>query len=118
MELLAVALSLLLTLLAVIVGLAKVQHLPASIDIRDRSGVAPAVWTASGWIELIAAAFLVVGVFAVHEAAIVAALVLALSYGLLALRQLSKRLPLAAATPALVLCVLGGATAASIVAAG
>jgi len=29
-----------------------------------------------------------------------------------------KRLPLAVATPALVLCVLGGATAASIVAAG
>lgn len=118
MELVAVALSLLLTLLAVIVGLAKVQRLPASIDIRDGSGVAPAVWTVSGWVELVAAAFLVVGIFAAHEAAIVASLVLALSYGLLALRQLSKRLPIAVATPALVLCVLAGLTAAFIVAAG
>jgi uncharacterized membrane protein YphA (DoxX/SURF4 family) len=117
-ELLAVVLSLLLTLLAVMVGLAKVQRLPASIDIRDRSGVAPAVWTTSGWIELVAAAFLVVGVFAAHEAAIVASLVLALSYLLLALRQLSRRLPIATATPALVLGVLGGATAVSIIAAG
>ena len=118
MELLAVGLSLLLTLLAVIVGLAKVQSLPASIEVRNRSGVAPVFWTTSGWVELVAAGFLVVGIFAAHEAAIVASLVLAVSYGLLALRQLTHRLPLAAATPALVLCALGGATAISIVAAG
>lgn len=118
MELLAVSLSLLLTLLAVIVGLAKVQRLPASNDVRDRSGLTPVVWSTSGWVELVAAGFLVVGIFAAHEAAVVAALVLALSYGLLAIRQLSNRLPVAAATPALVLCALGGATAAAIVAAG
>ncbi len=118
MELLAVGLSLLLTLLAVVVGLAKVQRLPASIDVRNRSGVTPVFWIASGWVELVAAGFLVVGIFAAHEAAVVASLVLAVSYGLLALRQLAKRLPLAAATPALVLCALGGATAISIGAAG
>ncbi|MEO8105994.1 MAG: hypothetical protein ABI720_01645 [Actinomycetes bacterium] len=118
MELVAVGLSLLLTLLAVIVGMAKVQRLPASAEVRDRANVAPAIWTVSGWVELVAGGFLVVGIFAAHEAAILASIVLAVSYGILAIRQLSQSLPLAAATPALVLCALGAATALSIVAAG
>lgn len=118
MELLAVCLSLLLTLLAVIVGMARVQRLPASIDVRDRSGFSPVLWTASGWVELVAAGALVVGIFAAHEAAFGASVVLAISYGLLAVRQLANRLALAVATPALVLCALAGATALTIAAAG
>jgi len=116
-ELLAVGLSLLLTLLAVIIGLAKVQRLPASLQIRDRAEIAPGLWTASGWLELVAAAFLVVGVFAAHETAAAAAVVLALSYAVFAVRQLTRRLPLAAVSPAIVLVVLSLGAAAAIVAA-
>lgn len=118
MELLAVTLSLLLTLLAVVIGLAKVQHLPASMQVRDRAGISPAVWTASGWIELLAAAVLVVGVFVAHEAAVVGAALLAASYGALALRQLSRREPFAVVLPALVLLVVALATIAAITSAG
>ena len=118
MELLAVALSLLLTLLAVIIGMAKVQRLPASLQVRDRAGISAGVWTASGWLELVAAAFLVVGIFAAHEVAAAAAVVLALSYAAFALRQLTRRLPLAAVLPAGVLVVLSLASAAAIVAGG
>lgn len=114
MELLAVGLSLLLTLLAVIIGMAKVQHLPASLDVRDRAGVSAKLWTASGWLELTAAAVVVVGVFAAHEAAAVAAVVLALSYGGFALRQLTRRLPVATVSPALLLVVVSLGAAAAI----
>ncbi len=117
MELLAVGLSLLLTLLAVIIGMAKVQRLPASLQVRDRAAISGGVWTASGWLELVAAAFLVVGVFAAHVVAAVAAVVLALSYAAFALRQLTRRLPLAAVLPAVVLVVLSLGAAAAIVAA-
>ncbi len=118
MELLAVGLSLLLTLLAVIIGMAKVQHLPASLEVRDRSGIPPALWTSWGWVELVAAGFLVVGVFAAHEAAAVAATVLAVSFALLAVTQLVKRQPVAAVLPSLVLFGLAVGTATAIVAAG
>ncbi|MCZ3389501.1 MAG: hypothetical protein LH645_10385 [Actinomycetia bacterium] len=118
MQLLAVGLSLLLTLLAVIIGLAKVQRLPASLQIRDRSGIAPGLWTASGWIELVAAGFLVVGVFAALGVAAVAAGVLSLSYAAFALRQLTRRLAIAVVSPAIVLVALSLGTAAAIVSAG
>jgi uncharacterized membrane protein YphA (DoxX/SURF4 family) len=113
-ELLAVALSLLLTLVAVIIGMAKVQHLPASLEMRDRAGIGPTVWTTSGWIELVAAAILVIGVFAAHEAAMAAAMLLAVSYAAYAIRQLTRRLPVAAVTPALALVLLAGGVAAAI----
>jgi hypothetical protein len=117
-ELLAVGLSLLLTLLAVIIGMAKVQRLPASLHVRDRAGISAGVWTASGWLELVAAGFLVVGVFAAHAVAAAAAVVLALSYAVFAIRQLARRLPLAAVSPALVLVALSLGSAAAILAAG
>jgi len=117
-ELLAVGLSLLLTLLAVIIGMAKVQRLPASLEVRERAGISTGIWTASGWLELVAAGFLVVGVFAAQTAAAAAAVVLALSYGVFAVRQLTRRLPLAAVSPALVLVALSLGSATAIVAAG
>ncbi len=118
MELLAVGLSLLLTLLAVIIGMAKVQHLPASLEVRDRAKIAPLLWTIWGWLELVAAGFLVVGIFAAHEAAIAAACVLGLSFVLLAATQLERGQPVAAALPALVLSALAVGTVAAVVAAG
>jgi hypothetical protein len=116
-ELLAVGLSLLLTLLAVIIGLAKVQRLPASLQVRDRAGISAGLWVASGWLELVAAGFLVVGVFAAHEVAVVAAGVLALSYAVFAVRQLMRRLPLSTVVPAFVLVALALSSAAAIIAA-
>lgn len=118
MELLAVGLSLLLTLVAVVIGMAKVQHLPASLEVRDRAGIAPGMWTISGWVELVAAAILVIGVFAAHGAAVVAAVLLAVAYAAFAIRQLTRRLPMAAVFPALVLVLLAGGAAAAIIAAG
>lgn len=117
MELLAVALSLLLTLSAVIVGMAKVQKLPASFSVRDAARISPGLWTASGWVELVAAGFLVVGIFANHLTATVAAGVLALSYLLLVVRQVMARQPLASVTPAIALTGLSVVTAMVIVVA-
>lgn len=118
MELLSLALSILLTLFAVIIGMAKVQRLPASLQVRDRAGISAGLWIASGWLELVAAAFLVVGVFAAHAVAVVAAGILALSYAVFAARQLTRRLPLSAVLPALVLVGMALGSAAAILAAG
>jgi hypothetical protein len=117
-ELLAVVLSLLLTLATVLVGMAKVQHLPASLQVRDAAAVPSRVWLVSGWVELVAAAFVVVGVFAVHALAVAAAALLALDFAALALRQLTWQGPGASAVPALVLSVLALGTIVSIIAAG
>jgi hypothetical protein len=116
-ELLAVTLSLVLTLLAVMVGMAKVQKLPASFSIRDQAQIPAGLWTASGWVELVAAGFLVVGIFANHPTAVIAASVLGLSYLLLVARQLKVGLAAAALTPALVLTGLSVVTVITIVAA-
>lgn len=118
MELLAVALSLLLTLATVLVGMAKVQHLPASLQVRDAAAVPSRVWLVSGWVELVAAAFVVLGVFAIHALAVAAAGLLALDFAALALRQLARQGPGASAVPAVVLSMLALGTAVSIIAAG
>ena len=110
MTLLAVFLSLALTLLAVIIGMAKVQRLPASLQIRDQARVSAATWTATGWVELVAAAGVVVSVFAVHELAIAAALVLCVSYLGFAIRQISQRVPAPMVVPAVVLAALAAVT--------
>lgn len=118
MELLAVVLALVLTLAAVLVGMAKVQRLPASLTIRDAAGIPPRVWTLSGWVELVAAAFLVVGIFAAHVVAVAAAAVLGLSYAALGLRQLARRMPPATLTPAVVLTALSAGVVVAVLAAG
>lgn len=118
MELLAVILSLLLTLAAVLVGMAKVQNLPASLQVRDAAGVSTTWWRVSGWIDLVAAGVLVVGVFAIHEAALAAAVVLAVDFAVLGVRQLSRPGPAATAVPALVLVLVSVAVVVSIVVAG
>lgn len=118
MELLAVVLALVLTLATVLVGMAKVQHLPASLQVRDAARISPAVWTLSGWVELVAAGVLVVGIFAVHAAAVVAAGVLAVMFAALAVRQLVARMPPATLLPAVVLAGTGVAVVVTVLAAG
>ncbi len=118
MKFLAVICALVLTLLAAVVGMAKVQRLPASLHIRDAAKVPGLAWTVSGWIELVAAAGLVVGLFVAWALALVSAVVLLISYMALAARQLSQRLPLSAATPAAVLSGLSAVTTAALLASG
>ena len=111
MRLLAVVLSLGLTLVAVIVGMAKVQRLPASMQIRDRAHIPSAAWTASGWIELVAAAGLVLGIFAAPGLAVASAAVLFISYLVLAVRQALQRNPAFMVLPAAALAVVSAVTA-------
>jgi hypothetical protein len=118
MKAVAVVVALLLTLLAVIVGMAKVQRLPASLQVRDQAKISAAVWLGSGWVELVAAAGLVLGIFVRLEVALVSATVLLVSYLALAVRQLTQRRAFASAVPALVLSLLAAVTVASIIASG
>ncbi len=118
MRAVAVVASLVLTLLAVVVGLAKVQRLPASLEIRDRARLTPTVWTVTGWIELLAAAGLVLGIFVALELALASAVVLLISYVALAVRQLTQRLTLSESVPALGLSALAAVTVASIIISG
>jgi hypothetical protein len=114
----AIISSLSLTLLAVIVGLAKIQRLPASLHVRDQARISPLTWLESGWVEVIAAAGLVVGVFVALELAIAAAIVLLLSFLCLALRQLWVQRSAATALPALGLMALSAVAVASIAVSG
>ena len=118
MRVVAVACSLVLTLLAAIVGMAKVQRLPASLQVRDQARITPTLWTISGWIELAAAAALVVGIFVSLEMAVAGAVILFASYLALAVRQLAMKHAIASVVPALALSFLSAITVASIVAAG
>ena len=117
MRLLAVAATVLLSFVAILVGMAKVQRLPASLQIRDQAGISRFVWTVSGWIELFAAAGLVVGIFVAPEVAVVCAAALMLTFGWLAANQLSQRRS-AAAVPAIALSALSLLTIAAIFIAG
>lgn len=118
MKVVAVVGALLLTLLAVIVGMAKVQGLPASQQVRDQAKISAAVWVGSGWVELVAAAGLVLGIFVRLEVALVGATVLLISYLVLAVRQISQHQPFASVVPALGLSLLAAVTVASIAASG
>jgi hypothetical protein len=118
MRALAVITALVLTLLAFVVGLAKVQRLPASLEIRDRARISPLLWTVTGWIELIAAAGLVLGIFVALEVALASAAVLLVSYLALAIRQMTQGLTVSEPVPALGLSALAAVTVASIVVSG
>ena len=118
MRALAVVAALVLTLLAFVVGLAKVQRLPASLEVRDRARITATVWAVSGWIELVAAAGLVLGIFVSLELAVASAGVLLVSYVSLAVRQLTRRLTLSECVPALGLSALAAVTVASIIVSG
>ncbi len=116
MELVAVVLSLVLALGVVLVGMAKVQTLPASVQVRDAADVSPRLWLLSGWAELVLAALLVLGIFAIHELAVFAAVLLAVDFAALGIRQLTRNA--ASAAPALVIAAVAVGAVAGILAAG
>jgi hypothetical protein len=118
MRAVAIICALILTLVAFIVGLAKIQRLPASLHIRDQARIRAAVWTVSGWVDVIAAAGLVLGIFVALELALAAAIVLLISFLCLAARQLWVQRSTAAAVPALALMALSAVAVASITASG
>lgn len=62
MTALTVLLGLLLALVLIVIGLAALQQLPASLQVRDRLGVAAVLWRVVGALELVAAAGLILGV--------------------------------------------------------
>lgn len=61
MVVLTVLLALLLALVVIVIGLAAVQQLPPSLQVRDRLGVGPTWWRVVGGLELVAAAALILG---------------------------------------------------------
>jgi hypothetical protein len=99
-----IAVSALLAFGFVMIGLAKVQQLPASTAVRDRLGVGPGLWRTLGGVELVAAAALVVGVVALPALALTAlvGLVLLTGAAVVAHLRVSDR---AGAVPAAVLMV-------------
>jgi hypothetical protein len=100
-----------LILIAVVVGLATVQHLPASLRVRDAARISASLWTVFGWTELVAAGVLVATLFALPAVAAGAALVLGAAFAVLAIVQLTRQKTLPAAMPAVVFGVLALATA-------
>jgi uncharacterized membrane protein YphA (DoxX/SURF4 family) len=73
-----VVFSLFVALIFVLAGMARLQGLPASDAVRERLGLPVALWRFVGVVELVGAAGLVVGVFAIPELAVAAAVGLAL----------------------------------------
>jgi len=110
-QLAAVTFAIVLTLISVVVGLAAVQHLPASVRVCDAARISAPLWTAFGWVELVAAGAVVATLFALPAVAAVAALVLGATFVTLAIVQLARQKALPPAMPALVLAVLALATA-------
>jgi len=98
-------LSLLLGLAFIVVGLAQLQGLASSTAVRDRLQVPPRLWGAIGVAELVAAAGLVVGVFAIPGLAVAALVGLAVLTAAAAVSHLRVS-DLPGAVPAVVLCAL------------
>lgn len=106
MELAAVALSVLLGMALIVMGLAKLQGLPATRQIRDRLAVPPTVWRVMGGAEMLAAAGLIVGSLANTNMAISGAVLGILSVGTLLAFQVRAREPFAFLVPAVALLAL------------
>jgi hypothetical protein len=107
----AVVFAIPLILIAVVVGLATVQHLPASLRVRDAARISAPLWTAFGWAELVAAGVLGATLFALPAVAAAAALVLGAVFAVLAAVQLARQEALPPAVPAVAFSVLALATA-------
>ena len=115
MELSVIALSSILAMTLIVMGLAKVQRLPATIQIRDRLRIPPVLWQIMGYVELVAAAGLILGAFATGALAVLAALAAIGSLVTLLVFQLRGREPLAFLVPALVLIAIAAIDIALIV---
>jgi len=89
-----------------LLGIAKVSGLPASLAVRDHLGVGPSLWTVIGVLEVLGAFGVVVGAFAAPELGVVAAGGLAaLSVGAV-VSHLRRHDTVAAVAPPVVLGVL------------
>ncbi|HVQ87872.1 MAG TPA: DoxX family protein [Actinomycetes bacterium] len=111
MEWVATFLALALAVVMIMFGLAKVQRLPASLQIRDRLQVSAPIWTVWGALDLVAAGALTVGVFAIPGLAIAAALVFAITMVALLVLQLRAGDPPSFAVPVVLLIVAAALTA-------
>jgi uncharacterized membrane protein YphA (DoxX/SURF4 family) len=98
-DLAVIVVSLLLAMALILMGLAKVQTLPASDEIRRRLAIPPPIWRAMGITELLAAAGLVLGAFAIPEVALAAAVLALASLLVLLVAQVRTREPLAFMVP-------------------
>jgi uncharacterized membrane protein YphA (DoxX/SURF4 family) len=76
-QVLVVVFTLLLALVYVLAGMARLQRLPASDAVRQRLGLSLALWRFVGTVELVGALGLVVGVLAIPGLAVGAAVGLA-----------------------------------------
>jgi len=106
---LVLVLSLPLALVLILIGLAKLQRLPASLALAARVGVAETPWRVWGFVDLTFAAALILGAFASEPLALIAAGAIVLSLSLLLAFQARAREPLALLTPIIVLLVLAAA---------
>jgi uncharacterized membrane protein YphA (DoxX/SURF4 family) len=77
-QVLVVVFTLLLALIYVLAGMARLQRLPASDAVRERLGLSQALWRVAGSVELVGALGLVVGVLAIPGLAVAAAVGMAL----------------------------------------
>lgn len=106
MEIAAILVSLLLAMTLILMGLAKVQDLQPTLEVRDRLGVTSAVWRTWGAWELVAAAALVLGAFAVWKLAVIGGAMTLLSLLVLLALQVVHRERLPFLVPAAGLSVL------------
>jgi DoxX-like family len=117
-ELASVAVSLLLAMVLIVMGLAKVQSLPATLRIRDRLGLSSASWRVLGVVELLAAAGLIVGSLANTKMAIVASALAAGSAIALMAAQVRVREPRAFLVPGMLVLVVAAVDIALLAASG
>jgi len=89
-----------------LIGLAKVLAIPASLSLRDRVGVPPALWTGIGVLEVLGAFGVVIGAFAAPGLGAAAAVGLTLVCVGAVVAQLRVRDAFVALVPPLVLGVM------------
>jgi len=105
------ALSLPLAIALILIGFAKVQQLPASMEIAVRLTIKPTVWRWWGMLDLACAAALIVGSFAVPTVAFVAAVATVMTMLGLVFVQMRHQEPVAFRVPAVALALLAAADA-------
>ena len=106
MNALVLVLSLPLALVLIVIGLAKLQRLPASLALAARVGVAEVPWRVWGFLDLTFAAALILGAFASELLALIAVGAIILSLSTLLALQAKAREPLALLMPIIVLVLL------------
>ena len=99
MELAILIVSLILAMALIVMGLANVQSLAPSIEIRDRLEVSPTAWRIMGTVELVTAAGLILGAFASWKLALISAATAVATMLVLLVMQTRRREPAAFLLP-------------------